>query len=254
VSHSEDPYSRVDYRRLIAWPERIEREWPFLEAVLTSGPSRRVLDVGCGTGEHARFLASHGFEVVGVDASKSMLGRARQPPPPPNLSFVLGDLADLAELVEGEFGGAICLGNMLPHVRDREALARGFRGLRRRLLPGAPFCFQILNYEKVFAAGQRHLPVNFRPGDGETIVFLRLMDPRPDGSVLFNPTTLTWRPDGVPPVAVASTKSVLLQGWRREELEDLLAEAGFGERRLYGGMQQEPYEPLESPDLVVVAR
>ena len=61
---ADDPYSRVDYRRLVAWPQRIEREWPFLERAL--GRSGRVLDLGSGTGEHSRFLASKGFDVVGI--------------------------------------------------------------------------------------------------------------------------------------------------------------------------------------------
>ena len=43
-----DPYARVEYRRLIAWPARIEREWPMLSRVLASGPSRRVLDLEKG--------------------------------------------------------------------------------------------------------------------------------------------------------------------------------------------------------------
>lgn len=254
VSTPHDPYSRLDYRRLIAWPERIRREWPFLEEVLGSGPSRRLLDVGCGTGEHARFLVEQGFEVVGVDLSEAMLAAAREEPLPPGLSFVLGDLAEVGELVSGELGGALCLGNMLPHVAERERLARGFTGLRQRLAPGAPLLLQILNYEKIFAAGQRHLPLSFREHDGETVVFLRLMDPRPDGTVLFNPTTLRYRPGEEPPVEVAASKNVRLRGWRRGEIEDLLEAAGFRHRRLYGGMQGEPYEDLVSSDLVVVAR
>ena len=67
----DDPYSRVDYRRLIAWPERIEREWPFLQK--TFGGGGRLLDLGCGTGEHSRFLASKGFDVTGVDSSPAMI-------------------------------------------------------------------------------------------------------------------------------------------------------------------------------------
>ncbi|HSN85517.1 MAG TPA: class I SAM-dependent methyltransferase, partial [Thermoanaerobaculia bacterium] len=75
-----DPYSRVDYRRMIAWPQRIEREWPFLERILATGPSRRVLDLGCGTGEHSRRMAAAGLAVVGVDASESMIEKAREEP------------------------------------------------------------------------------------------------------------------------------------------------------------------------------
>jgi cyclopropane fatty-acyl-phospholipid synthase-like methyltransferase len=32
----------------------------------------RTLQVGCGTGTNAIYLAQHGFEVVGVDVSRSM--------------------------------------------------------------------------------------------------------------------------------------------------------------------------------------
>lgn len=252
----QDIYSRLDYRRLIAWPARIEREWPFLEEVLGAGPSRRLLDLGCGTGEHSRFLVEKGFEVVGIDASESMLAKAREEPLPPGLRFILGDLAEVESVTDGSFGGAICLGNTLPHVTARESLVRGFAGLRRRLLPGAPVLLQILNYEKIFATGQRALPLSFRDGEaaGERIVFLRLMDPRPDGTVLFNPTSLRHRPGGDPPVEVVGSKNVHLRGWRRSEVEELLDDAGFRRRDLFGGMQREPYSDLESSDLVVVAR
>jgi 2-polyprenyl-3-methyl-5-hydroxy-6-metoxy-1,4-benzoquinol methylase len=84
----DDPYSRVDYRRFVAWPQRIEREWPFLQKVLGSAPSRRVLDLGCGTGEHARFLATKGFSVVGIDASESMLAKAREGSTPAGVELV----------------------------------------------------------------------------------------------------------------------------------------------------------------------
>jgi SAM-dependent methyltransferase len=215
-----------------------------------------VLDLGCGTGEHARFLVKQGFEVVGLDVSASMLGKAREAPLPPGLRFVEGDLADLENLVEGEFGAALCLGNTLPHLTERASLARAFGALRRRLSPGAPLLLQIVNYDKVFSTGQRHLPLSFRDGDaaGERIVFLRLMDPRPDGTVLFNPTSLRYRPGAEPPVEVVATKNVRLRGWRRGEIEDLLDGAGFGDRERYGGMQREPYDEAASPDLVIVAR
>jgi SAM-dependent methyltransferase len=252
-----DPYSRVEYRRLIAWPERIRREWPLLERVLSSGPVRRVLDLGCGTGEHSRFLAAQGFEVVGVDASESMLAKALEEPLPANLRFVAGDVSRLdeigGELGEEPFGGAICLGNTLPHLQTREELVGLVRGLRRRLAAAAPVLLQLLDYERIFAQQVRHLPLNFRPGDDGQLVFLRLMETREDGRVQFFPTTLELVPGGDPPVRVISSRQVELHGWRWSEIEPILA-AEFARREVYGAFDGSPWTAGESHDLIVVAR
>ncbi|MFQ5654454.1 MAG: class I SAM-dependent methyltransferase [Planctomycetota bacterium] len=251
-----DPYSRLDYRRLIAWPRRITREWPLLEAIISSGPSRRLLDLGCGTGEHARFIASKGFEVVAVDMSASMIEKATDKPVPENLRFVHGDMRELQEVIDGSFGAAICLGNTLPHLWEKQDLRRLLKGLNSRLLPGAPFLLQILNYERILSTGERSLPMNFRPdpeGDGE-LVFLRLMEPCEDGKVIFCPTTLRYRPSCDPPVELHHSRRVELRGWRRADLKPLLRAAGFHDLVWHGCFDGMPYEPLESHDLIVIAR
>jgi glycine/sarcosine N-methyltransferase len=253
MTNPDDPYARVDYRRLIAWPQRIEREWPFLNRVL--GDHGRLLDLGCGTGEHSRFLAANGFEVVGIDSSPAMLAKATEPPIPPNVVFLPGDIADVVNLVAGEFDGAICLGNTLPHLTDRPALERLVAGLRVLLRRGAPLVLQVLNYDRILDQRQRFLPLTFRHDDGEDgeTVFLRLMAPRADGTVIFTPSTLRYRPDGDPPLELVATRNVRLRGWRRRELEEVLGEGGFRDCTAYGTVGDVPYVPGESTDTVIVA-
>lgn len=255
---SEDPYSRLDYRRMIAWPQRHKREWPLLAEILGEAPVRRVLDLGCGTGEHARLLAEHGFEVAGIDRSDEMIAKAREAGEPEGVRFVVGDLREIGDLaVLGRFGGAICLGNTLPHLTDPRDLDLLAGGLARVLLPGAPLLLQILNYDRIFERKERHLPLNFRPApedeEGE-LVFLRLMTPRPDGTVIFNPSTLRYRPDADAPLEVQHARRVVLRGWRRGEIETALAAAGFEHFDVWGSVEKDPFEPLESRDLVLAAR
>jgi SAM-dependent methyltransferase len=250
----DDPWSRVDYRRLISWPQRIEREWPFLERALSSAPVKRILDLGSGTGEHSRHLAANGYDVLGIEASGSMIEKAHEEPLPPNVRFVNGDIADVASLADGNAGGAICLGNTMPHLEEPH-MRQLTTGLASVLLPGSSFVFQILNYERILARRVRHLPLNLRADpEGGEIVFLRLMDPRPDGTVLFTPTTLRYRPEHDPPVEVTSTRTLRLRAWTWPELRPLLAQAGFSVVQAFGGFDGAAYDPATSTDLVVVAR
>ena len=42
------------------------------------GPIHRIIDFGCGTGNHAIPLASRGYQVTGVDRSVNMLSQAEK--------------------------------------------------------------------------------------------------------------------------------------------------------------------------------
>jgi SAM-dependent methyltransferase len=248
----DDHWSRVDYRRLIAWPERIRREWPFLERVLAGASGRLVVDLGCGTGEHSRELAAHGFEVIGIDASPAMLEKANDTPLPPNLRFVQGDIVEVNRIVPAPAAGAISLGNTLPHLDD-SGMRRLAAALAEALAPGAPFVFQILNYERIRLQKLRHLPLNFRKDDdGSETVFLRLMETGDDGSVIFTPTTLRYDPRRDPPVEVTSTRSVPLKGWTWPELRAVFGEAGFSIARVYGGYDGSTFDPAVSADVIGV--
>jgi len=247
-------YAQIDYRKVIAWPKRLAREWRFIEKAFAVLPSRRILDLGCGTGEHARFLAEQGFEVVGVDASDTMLDRAREGGLPPTVQLVQGDLAHVEAVVTGKFGGAICLGNTLVHITSAPVLADLLRGIRKVLLPGAPLIIQILNYERLVLTGQRCLPMTFIEDEEGEAIFLRVMTHKPDGSVIFTPAMLRYRPDAEPALEVMTAHNVPLHGWRSGELDSALQTAGFTTRRLYGTMADVPYVAEESTDVVVVAR
>jgi SAM-dependent methyltransferase len=249
-----DPFAEIGYHRLIDWPTRLAREWPFLEAAFAAAPSRRLLDLGCGPGEHAKLLASKGFEVVGIDASPAQLAEARKGGEFEHLRFVEGDMTDVAALVDGVFGGALSVGNTLPSVPDEAVFARLLAGLRHRLLAGAPFVFQILNYDRIFATRQRALPVTVVPDEDSELVFLRLLDPRPDGQVVFTPAMLRYRSDREPPLEILAVHHRHVRGWRLSELSPLLHAAGFDDVRAFGSVTRAPFDPKTSIDLFVVAR
>lgn len=250
-----DPYSRVEYRRLIAWTDRIEREGPWLLELLDGAPERSVLDLGPGTGEHTAFFADQGARAVGLDASESMVEAAREHEAAGRGRFLLGDIrnADVVLADEPRFGMAICVGNVLPHLTGEDDLVRLFGAVRRMLLPGGRLLIQLLNYDRILGQGIRHLPLNFREGEnGEEIVFLRLMTPSPDGRILFFPTTLSLDPGRDEPVSVSGSKRVELRAWTSEALQSALEAAGFTVV-LKGDMMGGEFDPQSSNDLIALA-
>lgn len=278
-----DPYARVDYRRLIAWERRIAREGPWLLAQLVAAPERSVLDLGCGTGEHVAFFAEHGARAVGLDRSEAMIAAAREHEAAARGRFVLGDALDARERLAAHapFGLALCLGNMLPHVGDDASLARLLGAAHAMLLPGGRLLVQLLNYRRILERGERSLPIDVRPaparegapsapgapgapsapspahtGDDprREIVFVRLMRDAGAGRILFFPTTLELDPDADEPVRVVSSRRVDLRAWTHDDLVPRLAAAGFGDVTFHGDMTGGPFVPLESKDLVFVAR
>src|SRR4029077_14249142 len=60
----------------------------------------RVLDVGCGTGEHALFFASRGHETWGIDFAPVAIEKAKNKAQARNLSvnFLVGDALKLDKL------------------------------------------------------------------------------------------------------------------------------------------------------------
>jgi SAM-dependent methyltransferase len=83
---------------------RADQETAFLARVLPLPEFRRVLDVPCGLGRHARRLASLGYAVTGVDRDDAVLAEARAQAP--DVDFRALDVRELRRL-DGEFDATI---------------------------------------------------------------------------------------------------------------------------------------------------
>lgn len=71
----------------------IDLEQPVMQDILDGLPRGTAVDAACGTGRHARYLMSAGYEVIGVDGSPEMLAVARAKIPAGD--FREGDLRQL---------------------------------------------------------------------------------------------------------------------------------------------------------------
>jgi SAM-dependent methyltransferase len=98
----------------------------------------RVLDAGCGTGEHTLMAAGLGLDATGIDLAATALRTAEQKARQRGLTarFLRWDALRLAEMGES-FGTVLDCG--LFHLLDGHDRAAYTRGLRTVLVPGGRY-------------------------------------------------------------------------------------------------------------------
>jgi cyclopropane fatty-acyl-phospholipid synthase-like methyltransferase len=125
-------------------PWDIGRPQPaFLELADQGALGGRVLDVGCGTGEHALMAAAHGLQATGIDAVANAITIAQRKARDRGLDarFLVWNALRLPELGE-QFD--IVLDSGLFHVFDDEHRARYVASLRAIIPTGGRYymlCF-----------------------------------------------------------------------------------------------------------------
>jgi SAM-dependent methyltransferase len=247
-----------DYDRFVNWERRLAYELPFIEAQLQAAGARRVLDVACGTGQHALALARRGYEVVGADLSAAMIERARENgaalgDAAGQASFVVagfGELSGAGDVLGGELDALVCLGSSLPHVLTEADLLATLVDWHSVLRPGGLALVQNRNMDAVLARRDRWMPVQQRAAGDREWLFLRFYDFDGDG-LTFNVVILErsagegWR---------QRMDATRLAPWRREQLVAAFSQAGFGEIASYGDMTGGAFDELSSGNLVLTAR
>src|SRR5262249_28013306 len=117
------------------------------------GFSGEVLDIGCGLGDNAIYLASRGHSVTGLDGSPAAIEEARRRAAAADVKVTF-DVADATELsgYEGRFGTVV--DSALYHCLDDEGRQADIAAIYRATRPGARlhlFCFSDGNINGVIA-------------------------------------------------------------------------------------------------------
>lgn len=115
-----------------------------------------VLDAGCGTGENALFLASHGHAVTGIDAVPVAIERAREKARARGLDVTF-EVADALAL--GRLGRTFdtIIDSGLFHVFSDEDRARYVESLASVLEPGGVYHVLCFNEHTPGAQGPRRV-------------------------------------------------------------------------------------------------
>lgn len=106
-------------------------------AALAATPGRRILDIGCGTGNLSLACAARGAVVVGIDIDGGMLEVARNKPAPPSgrVEFVELAAAEIEDHFPAESFDAV-VSSLAMSEMSREEQDYALRTAYSRLVPG----------------------------------------------------------------------------------------------------------------------
>ena len=138
AEYYDDLYSAKDYCK----------ESEFIKNIAPG--AKRILDVGCGTGTHIKYLLQETNFIQGVDPSPQMIKKATKKfKGIKNVKFFNGPIKNFAAKNSNKFDLGISLFNVVNHIMYRRELDDFFKAISVLLNNGACFIFDCFNFAAV---------------------------------------------------------------------------------------------------------
>ena len=226
----------------------------FLDGLFKKHGCRRVIDVACGTGNHAVRLSKIGYEVTGVDVSPAMIERAKEKNRQAKVRFVQGDMKKLDKLAleDNGFDAAICLGVATCHLTMNSHVRSFLRVLHGLLRKNGLLVFDARNADKISEDYLNKLTVEHMVTEPELQLLLMAYSTRDSR----DRNTIIWRPiylmneNGKVGFQIGEHK---LRWFRPSTLKELLTENGFEIIGYHAGPNKDMPEECEPATIWFVA-
>lgn len=260
---SKTYYATVDIK------DRLEHEIPDLIKIFAQNEVKKILDIGCGTGDHAIDLARRGFEVIAIDRSRGMIREANKRKQTlskealKRINFYCSDLENFIPKIKTSFDAVLFLGNTISHnpYNYQELIIKTSKCLSER----GVIIFQITNFEKVIKVKKRILSFNFAVNKTEPnreYAFIEFYDePSEHGKTILK-TFAILASDGNKRWKSTGVRNSVMAYLNKEKIKKVLKKSGFSKIFVFGGsfdgkhwdyLFRKPFKKLESDWLNIVA-
>jgi SAM-dependent methyltransferase len=182
------------YTEYPALYDAIQSEWDYDRDVAFVEATRerhgvdgdRLLEIGCGTGEHTKRFVEAGYDVTAIDPFKGMLSLAREKVEG-DAAFHQTGLPDPA--LEGEFDVVVAIRGVVNHLPP-EDLAPAFGSVADRLAEGGVFVFD----NSPLPPEGNHPAIDLGTFEEGTYARIVQMNPTEDGRLSWD--AVVFHPDG----------------------------------------------------------
>lgn len=213
-SKSADLYDLI-YRQFKDYAEESQRVAALLERV--HADAETVLDVACGTGEHARHLSgNHGYRVDGLDIEPEFVRLAQRKNPTGR--FLCANMTDFD--MGRRYDAVLCLFSSVAYVKTLENVERTLRRFREHLAVGGVVVLEPWIEPRAWQIGR----VFMHTAETEHVAVCRMgHSGRRDRISLLEFQYLIGRGDGIEHL----TEKHELGLFTRDELESCFSAAGL---------------------------
>jgi len=190
--------------------------------------AKEILDLGCGTGNHAFCLAEKGYRVTGVDQSRLNIERActklvSNGTSPSDMQFLRSDIRDFSS--DRTYDVVISLFHVMSYLNQADDVRAAFHTAKSHLQPGGLFIFDCWYGPAVLTQGPGY---RVKKVENETKQVIRITEPelRSDENIVvvnFHMLIIDKTSNKVSEVR----ETHRMRYFFKPEIDDLLAAAGF---------------------------
>ncbi len=234
------------YQELSAYYDKVfainAAEMAFVNTQLAG--SKRLLDIGCGTGNKTILLTAPGRSITAIDNDAAMVRKAMEKHFAESIHYRQLGMEDVGWAFRAEeFDSALCLGNTVVHLPDVDAVNELFTSVGQALSDAGVFIVQIVNYDRIITQNIKELPRL----ETENVTFERFYEWRREEMHFL--TQLTVKASGK-----VFDNDIVLLPLQSGEMLPLLCNAGFSKVELFGTYAGDAYEPDSSFHFIAVCR
>ena len=218
----------------------------FILSCIKDSNSKKLLDIGCGTGNLSLQLSKSFEKVTSIDLNMEMISKANSKSEAiKNIHFSCMNMLKIEDVFqENSFDSVISFGNTIVHLRTIDELNIFFAGIRKVLKPSSPFLFQIINYDRILEQKIKKLSTI----DNGKIQFKRNYLYNEAQNLIEFSTILMIKETGV-----LIENKVNLYPLLSSNIRELLTNNGFSKIKFYGSFKKDSFRVANSIPLIVEA-
>ena len=211
---------------------------------------RSVIDIGCGTGNHALRVSKMDYQVTGVDVSSTMLEIAKAKDKEAKIKFIKGDMKKLEKVVpKGQrFDAAICLGQVFSHLMTNKDVQALLNELHKILKQNGLFVFSARNAKKINEECLNKLRLDHMINEEKLqllVLTYNTRDLQDSNIIVWNPIYLIKQNSKVD----LQIKEHKLRWFEFSTLKKIITEKGFKIVAIYSGPMKEKFKEEEHTDM-----